>query len=121
MFDGPPLRQLSPRLDGKRAHLCEPPGERRRNLSKGYANMLLHNTSLMQPRLQVARRIFSLVPLVVFFLTLMALASTAPSGHSTAEFLHTVLQAVATSLASTFVSIAAYGFYRYLLERSPGL
>ncbi len=84
--------------------------------------MLLHHTTTTgdnQARLQAARRFFSLVPIVVFFLTLMLLAS--PGGHSSIEFLHIVLQSLATSLSSTFVSVAAYGFYRYLLERSPGL
>jgi hypothetical protein len=82
--------------------------------------MLLHHTSTgVQSRLNTARRIFSLLPFVVFVLTIMLLASAEQTTY--AGILHVVLQAAATSLASSFVSIAAYGFYRYLLERSPGL
>jgi TRAP-type C4-dicarboxylate transport system permease small subunit len=36
-------------------------------------------------------------------------------------FSHALLRVVAVSLASAIVCIAAYGFYRYLLDRSPGL
>jgi hypothetical protein len=82
--------------------------------------MLLHHTSLgVQNRLNIARRIFSLLPFIVFVLTIMLLASYEQTPY--AGILHVVLQAAATSLASSFVSIAAYGFYRYLIERSPGL
>jgi hypothetical protein len=49
----------------------------------------------------------------------MLLASS--TGDSYALFLTVLLQSIATSLASSFVSIAAYGFYRYLIERSLGL
>jgi len=65
------------------------------------------------------RRIFRFVPVLVFLLTLMLLAAS--TGHSTMDFVHTILQAAAASLASCFVSIAAFGFYRYMLDRSPGL
>jgi hypothetical protein len=32
-----------------------------------------------------------------------------------------LLRASVAALASAFVCIGAYGFYRYLIERSPGL
>lgn len=83
--------------------------------------MLMQNTSPgLHYRLDMARRVFSLLPFVVFVMTLMLLtAYTSDTGYS--GILHIVLQSIATSLASSFVSIAAYGFYRYTLERSPGL
>jgi hypothetical protein len=81
--------------------------------------MLLHNSAHMQGRLHTARRVFWLLPVLVFLLTLILLA--APVEHSYTGFLTVLLQSIATSLASSFVSIAAYGFYRYLLERSLGL
>jgi hypothetical protein len=82
--------------------------------------MLLQSTnSECQTHLYNARRFFSLVPLLVFLLTLMLFSSLA--GHSYADFLHVLLQSITVSLASVFVSIAGYGFYRYLTERSPGL
>jgi hypothetical protein len=70
-------------------------------------------------RLYTARRVFGIVPFVVFVLTLMLLSGAA--GNTYENILHALLQSIATSLASSFVSIAAYGFYRYLIERSPGL
>jgi hypothetical protein len=83
-------------------------------------SMLLHNTTRnWDARLHTARRIFSLLPIVVFLLTLILLASSVEP--SFAAFLSALLQSIATSLASSFVSIAAYGFYRYLLDRSLGL
>ena len=66
-----------------------------------------------------ARRILRFLPVLVFLLTLMVLA--APAGHSAADFVHAILQSAAAALASCFVSIAAFGFYRYMLDRSPGL
>lgn len=83
--------------------------------------MLLQDTTqhTFNYRLYTARRVFSLLPVVVFVLTLMLLTSY--SSDSSQNILHVVLQSIATSLASSFVSIAAYGFYRYLIERSPGL
>jgi hypothetical protein len=80
--------------------------------------MLLYS-SPSQTHLHSARRIFSLVPVMVFLVTVMLLAR--PAEHSYVEFSHVLFQAVAASLASCFVSIAAYGFYRYLLDRSSGL
>lgn len=83
--------------------------------------MLLHNASYMhmQSRLHTARRVFSLLPILVFLLTLMLLSTSVEQSYS--EFLTVLLQSIATSLASSFVSIAAYGFYRYLVDRSLGL
>jgi len=82
--------------------------------------MLLQSTQqTFDIKLNIARRFFSTIPFLVFVLTLMLLASYSSSGYE--NVLHTVLQAIATSLASSFVSIAGYGFYRYLIERSPGL
>ena len=84
--------------------------------------MMLQSTpsvSAQQTRLHTARRMFSFLPVLVFLLTLMLLA--APTGHSYPYFLQVVLQSVAVSLASCFVSIAAYGIYRYLSDHSVGL
>ena len=82
--------------------------------------MLLHHTAPdTHLRLRQARRFFTLVPVLVFLLTLTLFASI--SSYSHAGFLHVLLPAITTSLASVFVSIAGYGFYRYLTERSPGL
>jgi hypothetical protein len=82
--------------------------------------MLLQNaTPDFERRLRDARRFFSLVPLVVFLGSLLLFGTL--DGHSYVRFLHIMLQAIAVSLASVFISIAAYGFYRYLNERSPGL
>lgn len=82
--------------------------------------MLMRYTQPAQDRrLYTARRVFSLLPFLVFVLTLMLLSSV--TGYSYENTLHILLQSIATSLASSFVSIAAYGFYRYLIDRSPGL
>ena len=82
--------------------------------------MLLHNSSSdWQFRLHNARRVFSLVPLFIFLVSLMVFSST--SGQSYLQFIHVVLQSIALALASSFVSVGAYGFYKYLVERSPGL
>lgn len=81
--------------------------------------MLLRSSTPSQTRLHNARRIFSLVPIMVFLVTVMLLAR--PAEHSYVEFSHVLFQAIAASLAACLVSIAAYGFYRYLLDRSAGL
>ena len=82
--------------------------------------MLLQNaTPDFQRRLRDARRFFSLVPLVVFLGALLLFGTLEERSYT--GFLHIMLQAIAVSLASVFVSIAVYGFYRYLTERSPGL
>jgi hypothetical protein len=80
---------------------------------------LLSYTVDWQNRLRTARRIFSLVPVLVFLSTLILFAG--PVGESPYLFMQLLLRVIAASLASSFVCIAAYGFYRYLLERSPGL
>ena len=70
-------------------------------------------------RLRLARQAFTLVPLVVFLTTLILFATpTEPSLH---QFTQMLLRALVAALASAFVCIGAYGFYRYLIERSPGL
>ena len=80
--------------------------------------MLLHPTD-WQMRLQAARRVFGLIPIVVFLLGIMVFAT--PVEHSPVEFAQVVLRAMVMSLASLFVCVGAYGFYRYLIEKSPGL
>lgn len=69
--------------------------------------------------LHTARRIFSLVPVVVFFVALVLMAE--PSGQSPSHFLQVLLRVTGASLASAFVCIAAYGFYKYMHEKSFGL
>jgi hypothetical protein len=82
--------------------------------------MMLHSTvSTWQRRHHNARRVLRLLPVLVFLLTLMVLAG--PAGHSSVEFMHALLQSAAASLASCFVSVAAFGFYSYLMDRSSGL
>jgi len=84
--------------------------------------MLLRNAnSDFQTRMNSARRFFSLLPLFVFLLTLVLFSLDRHYYHSYAEFLNVLLQSIAVSLATVLVSIAGYGFYRYLTERSPGL
>jgi hypothetical protein len=75
-------------------------------------------------RLHDAVRVFRLLPVIVFLGALMLLASTsvpAHPGHSYIDFLPVVVQAAVVSLASCVVSVAAYGFCRYLLDRPTGL
>jgi hypothetical protein len=82
--------------------------------------MLLRNTnSECQTRLHNARRFFSLVPLLVFLLTLMLFSSS--DRRSYMDLIYVLLHSLAATMASVLISIAAYGFYRYLTERSPGL
>jgi hypothetical protein len=82
--------------------------------------MLLQNaTPDFRRRLRDARHFFSLVPVLIFLASLVLFGAI--ENRSYAGFLHILLQAIAVSLASVFISIAAYGFYRYLTERSPGL
>ena len=69
--------------------------------------------------LHEAGRVFRLLPVIVFLVALMLLAGAV--GHSYIDFLHVLLQAVVVSIASCFVSVAAYGFCRYLLDRPAGL
>jgi TRAP-type C4-dicarboxylate transport system permease small subunit len=63
--------------------------------------------------------VFSLVPVVVFLLSLALFMSMADSSFY--GFSHALLRVIAVSLASTIVCIAAHGFYRYMLDRSSGL
>ena len=70
-------------------------------------------------RLHTARRIFKLIPLVVFLLTLALFAGQAE--QSLAGFAQALLRVIATSLASSLVCIAAYGFYSYLQDKTHGL
>ncbi len=72
-----------------------------------------------QARLRTARRLFSLIPLLVFLLTLILLAPY--SGHTSNGFEQLLLRSLATMLASAVVCVAAYGFYRFLQEKSAGL
>lgn len=80
---------------------------------------MLYRATGEQVRLHTARRVFALVPILVFLMALML--SAGPVGVSSSQFLQMLLRAIAASLASSFVCIAVYGFYRYLLERSYGL
>lgn len=79
-------------------------------------------------RLKTARRVFGLIPVLVFLLTFILFAQqlNSPAAQSAApptfyNFLDILLRSLAASLTSGVVCIGAYGFYRYLVERSPGL
>jgi hypothetical protein len=73
-----------------------------------------------QVRLRVARRVFSLIPLLVFAGVFLLFASQ--HGLATASSLgQTLTRSLVVALAASLVCVAAYGFYRYLHERSPGL
>lgn len=80
---------------------------------------MMYPASRGQDRLYLARRFFGLVPVIIFFLTLIMFAG--PIDQSPAYFLQMVLRAMVASVAASFVSVAAYGFYRYLMQRSYGL
>jgi hypothetical protein len=81
--------------------------------------IISNSTPKFQDRLHTARRVFGLVPVIVFLLSLALFMSVAdPSLYG---FSHALLRVIAVSLASSIVCIAAYGFYRYLLDRSSGL
>ena len=80
--------------------------------------MLLQNTD-WQSRLYTARRVFRLIPVFVFLLSLALFAE--PVGNSPYQFGQLLLHVALASLASSVVCVAAYNFYRYLIERSPGL
>ena len=69
-------------------------------------------------KLKTARRFFSLIPIATFLIMLILLASASSSAE---EFGHAVLRSFLVALVSALVCVAAYGFYRYLQERSPGL
>ena len=69
-------------------------------------------------KLKTARRFFALIPLVTFIVMLVLFSLGA---QSAAGFAQAVLRALVVALATGLVSVGAYGFYRYLQERSPGL
>ncbi len=79
-------------------------------------------------RLKTARRVFGLIPVLVFLLTFIMFAqqlnaavaqtSASPTFYN---FLDILLRSIAASVTSGVLCIGAYGFYRYLIERSPGL
>ena len=71
-------------------------------------------------KLRVARRVFSLIPILVFIGMFLLLASLHGIG-TMAELAQTLMRALVIALSASFVCFAAYGFYRYLNERSPGL
>jgi hypothetical protein len=78
-------------------------------------------------RLKTARRVFGLVPVLVFLLIFILLAQQFASPDLAGAsptfylFLDILLRSLAASLTSGVLCIGAYGFYRYLIERSPGL
>lgn len=80
-----------------------------------------------QSRLRTARRVFGLIPMLVFLLTFILFVqrfNTADAQNTPVPmylFTDVLLRALAASLASIVLCIGAYNFYRYLLERSPGL
>ncbi|HEY0071846.1 MAG TPA: hypothetical protein VGE04_17945 [Chloroflexia bacterium] len=79
-------------------------------------------------RLKTARRVFGLIPVLVFLLTFVLLAQqfNSPAAQTGATptfylFLDILLRSLAATCTSGVLCIGAYGFYRYLIERSPGL
>jgi hypothetical protein len=81
--------------------------------------VISNSTRRFEDRLHTARRAFGLIPVIVFLVALSFFMSVAPPSFY--GFSHALLRVVAVSLASSIVCIAANGFYRYLLDRSPGL
>ncbi len=73
-----------------------------------------------QSKRRTVQRIFLLMPILVFLLTLILFVQNADT-MSSALFAGILMRALAASLASGVVCVAAYNFYKYLLERSPGL
>ncbi len=80
----------------------------------------MSSPTIRQARLRVARRVFRIIPLFVF-VAMFLLFATQYGLTSTAALIQALLRALLIALAVAFVCIAAYGFYRYLHERSPGL
>lgn len=79
-------------------------------------------------RLKTARRVFGLIPVLVFLLTFITFAQqlNSPAAQAGATptfyiFLDILLRSIAACVTSGVLCIGAYGFYRYLVERSPGL
>lgn len=66
-----------------------------------------------------ARRAFGTVPVLVFLLALMLFTGTGVASAS--DFAQVLLRAVAASLTSSLLCIAAYGFYSYTVDRTHGL
>jgi hypothetical protein len=66
-----------------------------------------------------ARRAFSTVPVLVFLMALMLFTGTGVASAS--DFAQVLLRAIAASLTSSLVCIAAYGFYGYTVDRTHGL
>jgi hypothetical protein len=69
-------------------------------------------------RLRTARRFFGLIPVFTFVLMLVLLAT---GGAGEAGVAQVILRALVVALVTALVCVGAYGFYRYLQERSPGL
>ena len=69
-------------------------------------------------RMKTARRFFAIIPLFTFIIMLVLLVSGTQSAMG---FGQVVLRALVVALVTALVCIGAYGFYRYLQERSPGL
>lgn len=88
-------------------------------MSSNSGIVISNSTPRFEDRLHTARRAFGLIPMIVFLLALSFFMSVAPPSFY--GFSHALLRVVAVSLSSSIVCIAAYGFYRYLLDRSPGL
>lgn len=78
--------------------------------------MLLHER---RSRMYTARRAFSTVPVLVFLMALMLFTGTGVASAS--DFAQVLLRAIAASLTSSLVCIAAYGFYGYTVDRTHGL
>ncbi|HET9494215.1 MAG TPA: hypothetical protein VFR15_08300 [Chloroflexia bacterium] len=78
--------------------------------------MLLHER---RSRMYTARRAFGTVPVLVFLLALMLFTGTGVASAS--DFAQVLLRAVAASLTSSLLCIAAYGFYSYTVDRTHGL
>ena len=78
--------------------------------------MLLHER---RSKMYTARRAFGTVPVLVFLLALMLFVGSGVTSPS--DFAQVLLRAVAASLTSTLVCIAAYGFYGYTVDRTHGL
>lgn len=71
-----------------------------------------------QPR--IARRVFSAIPVLVFAGMFLLFATLQGIG-SAAELAQMLMRSLVVALATALVCVAAYGFYKYLNERSPGL
>ena len=70
--------------------------------------------------MRVARRIFTLIPVLVF-VAMFLLFATQQGIATIPTFVQALLRATVIALAAALVCVGAYGFYRYLHERSPGL